>query len=286
MKYKLSSKTNYSITDCLLETRYCFYNKPVLKIKIRVNHVPIFDEETGEIIINKKNEERSLRRARMNVVDIAMLNEFEYFGTITISDEKHGKDIENPYLMEKKLCNLFDNYKQRVAPKFEYILVAEFGAKNHRLHFHFLAKGIPKEDLFKNEYHKLDWKLTREKFGHTQIKHICDTRQDRVHVAKYCSKYITKDNIKIGKHRYYCSNGLKRPIKTICESANEALFIEEWLQDNMIAPYVDMEYNKSYALPYIIAKDLKKALEVYREEIWLRRRGLTILPDDIPCPFD
>ena len=40
---------------------------------------PVFDEETGELKVNAKNESRSLRRARVMVVDKALCNDFESF---------------------------------------------------------------------------------------------------------------------------------------------------------------------------------------------------------------
>lgn len=274
------------MVDCKNDFRINVYNLRKRKKKIRCNAPPVFDEETGELIVNPKNQERALRRARVTLVDMALCNDFEFFGTITFSNEKHGEDIHNPYAMKDKVTKAFDNYKQRFAPDFQYIIVPEFGEKTHRLHFHFLAKGIPEKDLFINIHHHLDWRLTTEKFGHTQITRIGKTRKDKVNVAKYCSKYITKGNQKICNHRYFCSDGLKRPTKTISGDSCEALYISDWLEESGFPPYADSVYGKSYSVPYYLMQDLRFAIEERRKRLKNSKVRLIPLPDDFPTPFD
>ena len=67
------------------------YVKPKTKApKIKVN---LFDTD-GVKVENPENMERSLRRARVSVVDYALTNRFDYFGTITINGKWH--DVSNP----------------------------------------------------------------------------------------------------------------------------------------------------------------------------------------------
>ena len=240
-----------------------------------------FDSETGEKIVSEKSINDSLRRARLAVCSYGMCNEFEYFGTITINGEWH--DISNPIRIVEKITKTFDNYKQRKAENFSYILVAEYGEKTNRLHYHFMISGIPKDDLFINEYHYLDWKLTREKFGHTQISRIKNTRSDRSNVAKYCTKYITKGNVKIGNHRYLCSKGLNRPERSKIENTFLALSLCEWLEINGFTPYYHGKYGKSFSIPAPVYKDFLIYCERLREAIKPR---FVMMPDWIVSPFD
>ena len=53
------------------------------KVKLKA-----FNVETGELWQSEENILRALRRARKSVVDYALCNDFEYFGTVTISPDK------------------------------------------------------------------------------------------------------------------------------------------------------------------------------------------------------
>ena len=55
--------------------------------------VNLFDTD-GVLVTNPENMERSLRRARVSVVDYALANRFDYFGTITFNSKWH--DVSNP----------------------------------------------------------------------------------------------------------------------------------------------------------------------------------------------
>lgn len=156
------------------------YVKPKNKTpKIKVN---LFDTD-GVKIENPEHMERSLRRARVSVVDYALTNRFDYFGTITFNSKWH--DVSNPLACRDAILTAFNNYQKRNNCEFKYLLVAEYGEKTQRLHFHFLISGINKDELFINKHHKLDWSYTAERFGHTQITRIGKTTADHENVARY-----------------------------------------------------------------------------------------------------
>ena len=148
---------------------------------------------------------RALRRARVKVVDYAMCNDFEYFGTITIDDEKH--DTARPDLVLKALQAVLHTY-QVSHPELKYLFTAEYGEKTKRLHFHLLASGIK---TFLNEYGYPDCHLFRDNFGFCNIQKIGDTPEDKLQSSLYCSKYISKQSIRIGHRYFYSSKGLKLP---------------------------------------------------------------------------
>lgn len=218
---------------------------------------PRFDAETGELIIDEDYIRRSLQRAKNAVVDLARLNYFDYFGTITIDDRL--QDVSNPFTVIKNLQRQLDYY-HRKNPDFAFLFVPELGEKTKRLHFHFLMKGFNPADIVRNEHRKLDLPFLRKKFGFIQITKIDEGNQNHENVARYCSKYITKGNIKLGKHRYFCSRNLKRPNRIIVGKETIAKAIETILQPFEKEVCYYNERCKSYSIPKILFDRLKECL--------------------------
>ena len=279
----------------IIQTGSCYrvtctntYYKPTNKTpKIKVN---LFDTD-GVLIEKTENRERSLRRARVSVVDYALCNNFDYFGTITFNGEWH--DVTNAVACRDAVLDSFNHYQQRNNTEFQYLLVGEYGEKTGRLHFHFLIRGINKEDLFINHHHKLDWKYTSERFGFTQITKIKDTDFDRQNVARYCSKYITKGNIRISNHRYYCSKTLKKPVINREYDVSLTVFVSDWLKENAQTPYADNRMCEAYSLHEIVYKALIEAVEEFKkrreEEISLSSYSpllFRLRNQNIKTPFD
>lgn len=280
--FRYTFDTCYSVVNCKNEYRINLFNKCP---KIKVNRsVKILDvDNDGSIIFNDECQRVALRRARVAVVDLALCNDFDYFGTITLSDVKVGDLIDYPQLMKDKITKMFDNYKQTVAPNFRYILVPEYGSKTQRLHFHFIVGGLNSDDLFINKNRHLDWRVTSERFGWTQITKIKGSRLDRVRVAKYCAKYLSKDSLKICNHRYFASRSLKRPVRSVIENDDEAFLVSEWLEAQGFSPYCDVEYAKCFSLPARIYEDLMQYLESVRRS---KLPYLIPMPDDVISPWD
>lgn len=254
-------------------------------IKMRVN---LFDAD-GVLINNQENIDRSLRRARVAVVDYAMTNHFDYFGTITFNSDWHNVFDYTDCML--KVRRAFNNYQQNFCKDFQYILVGEFGEEKGRLHFHFLIKNINKEELFINKNGWLDWSYTSERFGFTQITKIGDTVEDHEHVAMYCSKYITKQNIRISSHRYFASKTLKKPDASRNYSATFTAFVADWIQRNcegIYNSYVDNRMCTCFSVPMRVYNDLMKAVEEWQTPIKEENRRVLLfhVPDSVPCPFD
>ena len=221
---------------------------------------PRFDIETGELLVDEDNLRRSLQRAKNAVVDLARLNYFEYFGTITLDDKL--QDISNPFVVIKNLQRQLDYY-HRKNPDFAYIFVPELGEKTKRLHMHFLFKGLNPADVVRNEHGKLDLPFLRKKFGFIQITKILDGNINHEYVARYCSKYITKGNIKLGKHRYFCSRNLKRPERVFVGKETIAKKIERFLRpfEKEFCYYNDR--CKTYSIPKFLFDRLVEYLRAF-----------------------
>lgn len=256
------------------------YYKPKKPPKIKVN---VFNMD-GELIQSPENEYRVLRRARVAVVDYALCNRFDYFGTITFNDAWH--DVTNALACRDSILNAFDNYKKRYSSSFQYILIGEYGEKTHRLHFHFLVKGINKDDLFINRHHKLDWAYTSERFGFTQICKIGNSKIDHERVARYCSKYITKENIRISNHRYFCSKGLVKPSVTREYNPALTILVSDWLEENLQMSYSHTRMGKAFSIPKRIYQDLLQFIELCKYNMLVNPCHFEILDSSVRSPFD
>ncbi|MBE5739788.1 MAG: hypothetical protein E7349_02905 [Clostridiales bacterium] len=279
--------TCYSVVDCRKEYRINFFNKryynntPEIKVNRSVKMIDA--DEDGNVVFNSESQRIALRRAKRNVVDLSLCNDFDYFGTITLGDEKVGDLINYPQRMKDKITKAFNHYKERRASEFQYILVPEYGSKTHRLHFHFIVRCLNKDDLFINKNGKLDWRLSSDRFGFTQITEIKNTKSDRVRVAKYCAKYVSKDSLKICNHRYFASKDLKRPQRSVFDDDDEAMLVCEWLEAQGISSYCDMEYAKCFSIPAHVFCDLMEYLERVRRS---KLPYLIPMPDNIISPWD
>lgn len=285
---KISVRTHVCVSDINTSHRISIYNRPILKVVRDMNEyygpfqgcVPssdgrYIDVVTGELVkrnVYRSTEEyaeraldnvrRSTHRARLAIIDLARLNSFTHFGTLTIDD-----NLQNSSNIKQVTENLLKSLKsyKNLAKEFKYIVVPEFGGKKGRLHFHFLMKGIRESDLCYNEHNKLDFKYFRKRFGFVQITPIRQSRGDIERVAIYCGKYISKENVQINGHRYFASKGLLRVNSVVISSATTARFIVKFMEQYSECMYYD-EHCKAYDIPQFLFEKLQE----YVMEEWMR----------------
>ncbi len=150
----------------------------------------------------------SIRRAKAKVHDISLLNQFDYFVTLTLSTEKIG-DRYDKQLVKEKLNTWLKNMVTR--HNLIYLLLPEYH-KDGAIHMHMLCSGDL--DLYNTGYYDKNRKeiigLKNWKFGFSSVYQIYG---DRSHVSKYITKYVTKDSQKIfGKFYYSGGKGIKRDV--------------------------------------------------------------------------
>lgn len=168
--------------------------------------------------------DESLSRTKRIVRDILFCNHFDYFCTFTFNQAK--VDRFHYKACQKKITEVFKNYKNRYAPGFRYLVVPEFH-KNGAIHFHGMVSGIRPEDLtvpayiFKrdrrtdelllvpNTRKYVDWTYYSKKLGYFS----CSRVKNHTACALYVSKYITKDLVQLptGVRAVMASQGLERP---------------------------------------------------------------------------
>lgn len=188
---------------------------------------------------NYKKLDNSISRSKSKVFEYAICNEFDYFVTLTIDPKKYDSNNLEKYY--KDLSQFIRNYRRLYNTKIEYVLVPE-QHKSGSWHMHGLIKGIVKEHLIINQNGYLTWKKYHDKFGYISLDEI----KNRLAVAKYITKYITKntDNIitELNKKTYYCSRGLKKSETIIEGNANYKVFNNafSWDYENDYVKVKDM----------------------------------------------
>lgn len=158
------------------------------------------DEEDYEAI--------SIRRAKTNLIDLTLCNNFDLFTTFTFAKDRQNVDDK------KRKMGYWLNNQRILHGKFKYLIVPEFHKDKKSLHFHGLFSGYNGTliDSSKTKNGRTIYNITSYRAGFTTAVKI----DDREKVAGYVAKYITKDMPKFkNRQRYWCSNGLIRPLKIV-----------------------------------------------------------------------
>ena len=164
-------------------------------------------------------------RAKKTVYDLAYLNRWDYFITITVSPQAKKVDRYSLCSCKKRLLQLFNNYKKRYFENFKYLLLPE-QHDDGAWHFHGFLR-LDQSHVVRNGHGYLDFPYLSEKIGFVSMDFI----KNKEAAAKYCTKYMSKDlEVSVRachEHMYYCSKGLERPycIHQYCDVDLETLGI-------------------------------------------------------------
>lgn len=180
--------------------KICIYREPML---ISHNH-----STRPKKTHSKAPSRRSLARSRTMLQDLCLSNEFELFCTFTFDPKRYNsKEINS---CKKYMNNWIRNAKARHSKRLEYIIVPELH-KSGAIHFHALFKNyegqLKPSGVFQNG--REIFNIPHWHFGFS----TCCKIDNQEAVANYVCKYISKDMITFsGNKRYYCSQGLSRPV--------------------------------------------------------------------------
>ena len=191
-----------------------------------------------DIFLKKKTKHKSsdsevrndsLKRAKDAVFDLMLCNDFDYFFTGTINPDK--LDSKNP----KELLRPVQQWLKDMVKRYDlhYIMIAEYHKKGG-IHFHgCFASDLPlkMQDSGTKIYYgyKKPVKNARAEFlGLTCGKTVYNLKTwafgwstaikltgDRLRIARYITKYVTKDVRKIFGRFYWHSQNLKKPVVTV-----------------------------------------------------------------------
>lgn len=179
-----------------------------------------------------KNLKRAKQRAKSNLKDLILCNDFRYFITLTLSPDKIERSDYQQII--KKLNVFLNNAVQRKG--LQYIIVPEFHKDNKNIHFHGLinsALNLTDSGTVTVEGHKKPIKTTTySRYYKGKPAHIVynipqwtlgyttaiEVYGDKMAVARYIGKYLEKDFTKVGGRYYLHSSNLQLPVVTYAES--------------------------------------------------------------------
>ena len=237
---------------------------------------------------SERERSDSLKRSKDKVFDIARLNDWKYFLTITFDGSEY--DFNNPDFVKKKVNKWLKNEVQRQGLK--YLLIPEYHEKGG-IHCHALINsaldvtdsgtvivaGYPKpvkrenalkfgSDILHTVYNVPKWK-----YGFSTAIEITDTTG----FAYYITKYITKGNDKIfGK--YYWAGGdinrepeivltntdfssVDRPVHHLLYTANSYKYNSNFEVDDFEAVSARFEHDFNSILEYLYSEDYRNEVD-------------------------
>ena len=195
----------------------------------------------------------NLKRSKDKIFDIAFINNFDYFVTLTFDDNIINAKNEDD--VHRVMRNWFNNMVKRY--NFKYLAVPEFH-KSKRIHFHLLCSGdlrlsdsgtvlIPERDnpvklstarkIHKNEEdYRTVYNLDNWNFGFSTVikfEKCDDDGYGTTAIAKYLTKYITKDLTRVLKRYYYAGGNINREVETVYKIVPyETINVQEYKIEN------------------------------------------------------
>jgi len=157
---------------------------------------------------NPECSQSSIARTRTTISDLCLCNHFDLFCTFTFDPKRFNSKHIN--YCKSYMNNWCHNAKARHSKNLQYLIVPE-KHKSGAIHFHALIKGF--EGRLKDSGHvqggRVVYNIPHWHFGFSTAVKI----DNQEAVSRYIRKYITKDMILLpGSKRYFCSQGLERPI--------------------------------------------------------------------------
>ena len=201
-----------------------------------------YQESWREYDRNCRKRTDTMKRAKDKVFDIVYQNEFVYFVTPTLRVDD-SIDRTDPKAVLKKLSKWLNNQQQRKG--LSYLLIPEYH-ENGGIHAHALINDtLQFADSGRRIYKGKAWKIEDLQNNHVYwqglkpVYNISDWKYgfstaipldgERLRVAHYVTKYITKDCKKIFGKYYWSSRDLIRDTETIYTNTDfESLNLKEY----------------------------------------------------------
>lgn len=161
--------------------------------------------------VNTSKLNNNLSRAKSNVYELAVCNDWEYFVTLTINGAKYNRENLKEYY--KDFSKFLNNYNFQNKCNIKYLFIPELHKDGKSWHMHGLMFNIPENKLSINNNGYLDWKDYKNRFGYISMSKIKDIERTALYITKYITKSTEKSKIELGNHLYYCSKNLKRAEK-------------------------------------------------------------------------
>ena len=163
----------------------------------------------------------TISRAKRNVREVALCNDFNYFVTLTIADKDVRYDVDYCFSELRKILKQI----KRKYNDFIYLFICE-KHKDGAYHFHGLVNNVYNFYVNDNGYISCYYFDNLGFNSFLKITHDNDSKQK---ISNYITKYITKDFVSASSGTsYIVARGVKRPIK---EKFTKVANLDNFLKD-------------------------------------------------------
>ncbi|WP_270655793.1 rolling circle replication-associated protein [Eubacterium callanderi] len=159
----------------------------------------------------------SLSRTKSQVLEYALCNDWNWFGTFTLNPKKYKRDDLDTFI--KDLGQFIRDQRKKYQMDIKYLLIPELHKDGKNWHMHGLLSEIPYQDMEPHPLKKLSekgyisWGSYCQKFGFNSLGPIRDNIKTALYITKYISKNLDNTSIKVNKKMFYSSRGLKKAEK-------------------------------------------------------------------------
>ena len=164
-----------------------------------------------------KKMAHSLSRTKSQVLEYALCNDWNWFGTFTLNPKKYKRDDLDTFI--KDLGQFIRDQRKKYQMDIKYLLIPELHKDGKNWHMQGLLSEIPYQDMEPHPLKKLSekgyisWESYRQKFGFNSLGPIRDNIKTALYITKYISKNLDNTSIKVNKKMFYSSRGLKKAEK-------------------------------------------------------------------------
>lgn len=205
------------------EALKCMWEVVEWEDKDGITHKTKIPTEHYEEYKDNLNRQRSYRRSMDAYFGYAYSNTWTHFVTFTFNPKLVDRyDAKECY---RQLRNWVKNYRKQYDPALRLLAVME-PHKDEAVHFHALVYS---ENL-ETYYNGFTETLTTFGLGYTDVKPIAGTREDRIRVANYVSKYMAKSQYRLNARRYHVFGKLKQAVKTVIRYRDMKPYIDDLLK--------------------------------------------------------
>lgn len=250
MKEKIERIPDYNvkIKEYAHMTKIIRYREPVYvkakkdQDKEAVEDVRAADNERSQEYTDlprTEEEERhcistSLNRTKNMIYDLAQSNEWDWFLTLTFNPAVYESDRYD--MVVRYFKRFIDNIRKHFCPDLVYLFVPELHKDGVKYHLHGVinhADGLVFTDSgIKDDDGEPIYNLPVWKYGFSTASKI----KDSARASSYITKYMTKETVQVtkGKHRYFASRNIKKPMVTkLMSSVQNEDIIRVYEPDNI-----------------------------------------------------
>jgi len=182
-----------------------------------INEVSVIEGKTKENTVKLAN---NISRAKSRIFEIAMCNDWDYFITCTLDQQKYERTDLGTF--RKDLAQFIRDQRKKYQCDIRYLLIPELHSDGKSWHMHGLLGGVKDEMLAEFDgtaplkLRDLGYKNYpdyQKKFGFVSLGIINNKDAIAKYITKYINKNMEKSVTESGKHLYYCSRGLNKAVK-------------------------------------------------------------------------